>query len=387
MNDDIPRTSPVSVFDPHCVPSPCFVLDETALRRNVEVLRGVRDRAGVTFLLALKGFAMRRAFPAIRAAAAGATASSLHEARLGCEGFGAPVHAYAPAYREDEWDAWRGYASHVTFNSLAQLRRFAGRLGGVSAGLRVNPEYSEARTELYNPCAPGSRLGVRAAQLAGEWPAGLDGLHVHNLCENDSRALEKTIANLERLFASQLPRACWINLGGGHLITRAGYDREHLVGLLQAFRARHPAARVILEPGAAFAWRAGVLVATVLDVVESDGVETAVLDTSFAAHMPDCLEMPYTPEVRGARIAAAGERGMRLGGLSCLAGDFVGDYVFERKPAVGERVVFEDMMHYTMVKTNMFNGVNLPAIGIWREAGGFERVREFGYEDYAGRLG
>ncbi len=375
------------MFDPLQVPSPCFVLDESALVRNLDVIRRVRDEAGVTFLLALKGFAMGSAFPLIRGVAAGTTASSLHEARLGAEEFGGPVHAYAPVYLDHEWAEWRRLCRHVTFNSLAQYERFRSRAEGLSCGLRVNPEYSEAQVDLYNPCVPGSRLGVLAADLGAALPSGIEGLHVHNLCECAAAATVKTLDRVRTLFGRFLPGLRWLNLGGGHLLTRQGYDVAALVAALRGMRAEFPRLRIILEPGAAFVWAAGVLVATVVDVVENRGVVTAILDVSFAAHMPDCLEMPYRPGVIGAREPRPGEQGIRLGGLSCLAGDYVGDYVFDRPVRPGTRIVFTDMLHYTMVKTNMFNGVNLPAIGIWRTDGRFECVRTFGYADYRGRLG
>jgi carboxynorspermidine decarboxylase len=374
------------MIDPSLMPSPCFVLDEVALERNLAIMRRVRDEAGVKLLLALKGFALARAFPAIREVAAGTAASSLHEARLGRDEFGGPVHACCPVYLDAEWDRLRSFCSHATFNSLSQAGRFIGRRGGLSCGLRVSPEYSSATAELYDPCARGSRLGVRAAALAGALPEGIEGLHVHNLCEAAAEATERTIECVERLFGRFLPHLRWINLGGGHLMTRRGYDVERLIAALRGLRERHPGLEVILEPGAAYVWDAGWLVATVEDIVENDGVRTAMLDTSFAAHMPDCLEMPYRPEIVGARRPAPGEASWRMGGMTCLAGDMMGDYAFDRPPRVGDRIVFADMMHYTLVKTNLFNGVNLPAIGVQRADGTFELVREFGYEDYRSRL-
>ncbi|MBN2451774.1 MAG: carboxynorspermidine decarboxylase [Lentisphaeria bacterium] len=375
------------MLDPLRVPSPCFVLEEDAFRRNLAVIADVQRRAGVRFLLALKGFAMWRVFPWVREVVAGATASSLHEARLAFEELGGEVHAYAPAYREKEWEALLGCCTHVTFNSLAQQARFGPRSAGRSCGLRINPEYSPVPTALYNPCAEGSRLGIRAEALAAGLPAGIEGLHSHNLCESDSLALERTLAQIERLFGHLLGEARWLNLGGGHLVTAATYDRDHAVRTLREFGGRHPGLAVFLEPGSAFAWQAGVLVATVEDIVTNGPIRTAVLDTSFATHMPDCLEMPYRPAVRGA-VAPAGEgvHVYRLGGISCLAGDFVGDYGFREPLRPGDRLVFEDMLHYTMVKTTTFNGVNLPAIGIWHADDTFECVRRFGYADYRSRL-
>jgi carboxynorspermidine decarboxylase len=375
------------MLDPQRVPSPSFVLELAAFHRNLAIIGEVAEQAGVTIILALKGFAMFRVFPEVRQVVPGVTASSLNEALLGAREFGGAVHACAPVYLENEFDEIARVSQHITFNSVAQYERFRARCPNASCGLRINPEYSEVKTDLYNPCVAGSRLGVRAEQLSSGLPDGIEGLHSHNLCECDSYALAQTLANIERLFGHLLPTLKWLNLGGGHLMTRDGYDRQHLIRILREFRQRYPHIEVILEPGAAFAWRTGVLVATVLDIVENCGIRTAILDCSFAAHMPDCLEMPYTPEARGA-LAADAETGWRcrLGGCSCLAGDYVGDFVFPAPLCAGDRVVFEDMMHYTMVKTNMFNGINLPTIGIWHPDDTFELVRNFDYEDYRNRL-
>jgi carboxynorspermidine decarboxylase len=374
------------MLDPHAVPSPCFVLEERALQRNLEVLERVQADSGASIILALKGFAMFSVFPQLRRVLAGTTASSLFEARLGYEEFGPNVHAYAPAYIERDWDELARYCKHITFNSLAQFERYHKRGNGNSFGLRINPEYSPVKTDLYNPCVRGSRFGVRAAQVSSGLPPDVQGLHCHNLCESDSAAVARTLEQIERLFGHLLPAVKWLNLGGGHLMTRRGYDVDHLIAQLTAFRARHPHVDIILEPGSAVAWQTGVLVATVQDVVEADGIRTAILDASFATHMPDCLEMPYRPEIRGASMPADGKPTYRMGGCSCLAGDMVGDYSFEKPLHIGQRLVFEDMMHYTMVKTNMFNGVNLPTIGIWHENDTFEEVRSFTYQDYRNRL-
>lgn len=369
-------------------PSPCFVLDEAALRRNLELIDRVQREAGVTILLALKGVAMIGAFPIVRQYLRGCTASSLNEAKLAHEFHGGQIHAYCPVYTEREFDALRDLACHMTFNTLGQYARFRGRCGGVSAGLRINPEYSPVRTDLYNPCLPGSRFGVRHTELDDGLPEGIEGFHSHNLCESDSFALERTLDRIDTLFGKHLGHLRWLNVGGGHLMTRDGYDVEHLIGTLKAFRARHPNLEVILEPGSAVGWRTGWLVSTVQDMFPSGDVTVLMLDVSFACHMPDCLEMPYKPVVLGATDAVEGRPRYRLGGCSCLAGDWMGqgDYAFERPPAVGDRVVFDDMIHYTMVKTTMFNGIHLPAIGVWRETGGFEVLKEFGYADYRSRL-
>ena len=384
-------------------PSPCFVLDEARLRANLELLAEVSRRSGATILCALKGFALYGSFPLVRQYLAGVTASSLAEALLGVEEFCKEVHAYCPAYLPDDFDAIARIASHVTFNSIGEYRRYRDRLRGASPGLRINPEYAEVATDLYNPCVPGSRLGVTAAAIAAECgvdqvssrpgdraelPEGLEGLHFHTMCEQGADTLGRTLEHVEQKFGRLLDQARWLNMGGGHAITRAGYDVDALVELIRGIKARHPQLeRIILEPGSAVGWQTGELVATVLDIVESQGVRTAMLDVSFSAHMPDTLEMPYRPGVHGAS-SSPDRKGHRyhLGGQTCLAGDFMPDYVFERELAVGDRVVFADMIHYTMVKTTTFNGVRLPAIAIWREDGRLDVQKRFGYEDYKRRI-
>jgi carboxynorspermidine decarboxylase len=377
-------------IDYAATPSPCFVLEEARLRANLELLDRVQRESGAKIILALKGFAMYGTFPLVRRYLPGVTASSLSEARLGREEHGGEVHAYCTAYIDEDFDALADIASHLTFNSVSQLERYRGRLAGKSAGLRINPEYAEVETDLYNPCVPGSRLGVTAAQLGGRLPDGVEGLHFHTLCEKGSDTLERTLEHVEARFGALLDQVRWLNMGGGHAITREGYDIAKLVALVQAMRARHPnLEEIVLEPGSAVGWQTGELVSTVLDVVDNGGVRTAMLDASFSAHMPDCLEMPYRPKVLGAQHdAAPDEPGYRyhLGGQTCLAGDFMPDYVFEAPLRVGDRVVFWDMIHYTMVKTTTFNGVNLPAIAIAREDGRLEVLKRFGYEDYKRRL-
>jgi carboxynorspermidine decarboxylase len=377
-------------IDYAATPSPCFVLEESRLRANLELLAHVQRESGAKIILALKGFAMYGTFPLVRQYLPGVTASSLSEARLGREEHGGEVHAYCTAYIDEDFDAIAAIASHVTFNSVGQFERYRGRLAGKSAGLRINPEYAEVETDLYNPCVPGSRLGVTAAQLGGKLPEGVEGLHFHTLCEKGSDTLERTLEHVEARFGSLLDQVRWLNMGGGHAITRKGYDVDKLIALVRATRARHPnLEEIVLEPGSAVGWQTGELVSTVLDVVDNGGVRTAMLDASFSAHMPDCLEMPYRPTVLGAKNdAAPDEPGHRyhLGGQTCLAGDFMADYVFEKPLAVGDRVVFWDMIHYTMVKTTTFNGVNLPAIAIAREDGRLEVLKRFGYEEYKSRL-
>ncbi len=370
------------------IPSPCFVLDEVKFRNNLELIRSVKDQASIEIILAFKAFAMWSAFPIVREYIPCSTASSLAEARLAFEEMGSPAHTYAPAYSDKEFDEIMQYSSHITFNSLAQFEKFYPRTQfyNISCGLRINPEFSDVGTDLYNPCSPGSRLGIIAEKLGEKLPTGVEGLHFHTLCESNSFDLERTLLVVEQKFGHLFSQIKWLNMGGGHLMTREGYNTEHLIQVLKAFKAKHPHLQLILEPGSAFAWRTGDLVATVLDIVENKGVKTAMLDVSFSCHMPDCLEMPYKPAITGATDAIPGKPTYRMGGNSCLAGDFYGDWSFEQPLQPGDRIIFEDMIHYTMVKTTMFNGVTHPSIGIWTKNNEFRLVREFGYEDYKGRL-
>lgn len=377
-------------IDYGAVPSPCYLIDETRLRRNLELLARVQAQSGAKIICALKGYAAYATFPLLRDHLPGVTASSLSEARLGQEEFGGEVHAYCPAYIPEDFDAIAAIASHVTFNSTTEYARYRGRLSGKSPGLRINPEYAEVETDLYNPCVPGSRLGVTARVLDGALPDGIEGLHFHTLCEKGADTLERTVVEIERRFGPMLDSVRWLNMGGGHAITRPGYDIERLVGIVRGLRERHPNLQeIILEPGSAVGFDTGELVSSVLDIVESQGVRSAMLDVSFAAHMPDCLEMPYRPVVLGARdldpTRPDGHR-YHLGGQTCLAGDFMPDYVFDQPLQAGDRVVFHDMIHYTMVKTTTFNGVNLPAIALWRPETGSQVLKTFGYEDYRRRL-
>ena len=372
------------------LPSPCYVLDEELLDRNLAVIDRVRRESGAEIIVALKACAMWSIFPELAAHADGATASSAAEARLVSEEFGSPAHTYAPTYTDRNIDEILRCSSHITFNSLTQYERFGQRalINGLSCGLRINPEYSPVETDLYNPCVPGSRLGVTAEQLTarGGLPEGIEGLHFHVLCESRPEHLRRALEAVEQRFGACLDRVKWLNMGGGHLMTHADYDCDELIALLRAFKTRHPHLRLILEPGSAFTWRTGYLVSTVEDVVVNGGVRTAMLDVSFACHMPDCLEMPYKPAIIGAHEPAEGESRWRMGGTSCLAGDFYGDWAFDHELQVGERIVFEDMIHYTMVKTTMFNGVQHPSIVIVHRDGGVEIVREFGYEDFKTRM-
>lgn len=372
------------------VPSPCYVVDEVKLRKNLELIRSVKDRAGVEIILAFKAFALWKLFGIVREYIPYSTASSLSEARLAFEEMGALAHTYSPAYTEKEFPVIAECSSHISFNSLSQFSRFYPYLQKmdrkVSCGLRINPEFSLVETDLYNPCAPGSRLGVVADLLEDGLPDGVEGLHCHTLCESSADDLELMLNAIEKGFARFLPKVKWLNLGGGHLMTREGYDVEKLISLLKNFKAKYPNLEIILEPGSAFAWRTGELVSSVVDVVENHGVKTAILDVSFACHMPDCLEMPYKPAIVGATDEVEGKPTYRMGGNSCLSGDFYGSWSFDKELSVGDKVVFEDMIHYTTVKTTMFNGISHPSIALWTKDGKLEMLREYSYEDYRSRM-
>ena len=376
----------MSHYTSPAIPSPCYVLDEALLRNNLRLMQRVQEQSGADIILALKGFAMWSAFPIVSEYLKGCTASSVWEAKLAAEEFGAEVHAYAPAYKQQDIDELLPLVNHISFNSLAQWQRYHEQVNdaGVSVGLRINPEHQEAETELYDPSAPGSRLGVRADSLDGVDLTGIEGFHVHNLCECDSFALERTLQAVEQRFGKYLKQLKWLNLGGGHLMTRQGYDVDHLIKLLRQLSDKYDL-QLILEPGSAVAWQTGPLVCEVVDIVENEG-KIALLDISATAHMPDVLEMPYRPAITGAGLAHEKTFSYRLGGNSCLAGDVIGHYSFDQPLAVGDRLVFEDMMHYTMVKTSFFNGVQHPAIGILREDGEFDCVRQFDYSDFRNRL-
>jgi carboxynorspermidine decarboxylase len=385
---DVPAL--LAAFERSGLDTPSYVLDQTLFRRNGEILKRVQDETGAKILLAQKAFSCFGLYPLLRDYLVGTAASGLHEARLGHEEFGGEVHVFSPAFKPAEMTAVLKIADHLVFNSLSQWQRYREEVlevgPRVSAGLRINPEYSEAVAEIYDPCAPGSRFGVLASQLDGVDLTGLEGLHFHTLCEQGASALGGTLRAVMEKFDDQLQTMKWLNFGGGHLITSPGYDIELLIALIREVRNRYPHLRIYLEPGEAIAVGTGVLLGTVIDLVENS-MPIAILDLSATTHMPDVLEMPYRPVVEGA--GEAGEKAFtyRLGGPTCLAGDIIGDYSFDAPLQIGDRVVFHDMSHYTMVKTTTFNGVPLPSIAILAEDGRIGSVREFGYEDYRMRLG
>ena len=378
--------------------TPYYRIEERLLRNNLALIRRTADEAGVEFILAFKAFALWKTFFIFRDYIAHTTASSPNEARLAFEEFASKAHTYSPAYEDKDFDTIMRCSSHITFNSLQQFEHFYphivenGKL--ISCGLRINPQYSEIETTLYNPCAPGSRFGILAEQLPDKLPEGVEGFHCHNHCESSAAALVHTLEHIEARFGKWLPAIKWLNLGGGHLLTRKDYDVRLLIDTLKSFKARYPQLHLILEPGSAFAWQTGDLFASVVDIVENDGIKTAILNVSFTCHMPDCLEMPYWPAIRGAETleplqAAGREREplvYRLGGNSCLSGDFMGYWRFEQPLQIGDTIRFSDMIHYTTVKTNMFNGIPHPSLVLLRENGEEELLRRFGYEDYRDRM-
>lgn len=385
------RTETFRRLDPRRVPSPCFVVDEAAVEANLRILEAVQRASGAKILLALKAFSMWSLAPLVARYLQGTCASGLHEARLGREAFGGEVHTFSAAYTERDLAAILELSDHVVFNSFGQWERFRplaraaqARRPGLRFGLRVNPEHSEGAVPLYDPAAPCSRLGIPRSQFRGDLD-GISGLHFHTLCEQDFPPLARTVAAFEAKFGEFLPRMEWVNFGGGHHITRPGYQVDDLIGLVREFAGRHRV-QVYLEPGEAIALEAGVLVAEVLDVTWN-GMPLAILDTSATCHMPDVLEMPYRPRIIGAGAPGEYPHTYRLGGQTCLAGDVIGDYAFPAPLRVGDRLVFEDMAIYTMVKTTTFNGIGLPAIAIWSsETDALRVVREFGYEDFKCRL-
>ncbi|WP_304976828.1 carboxynorspermidine decarboxylase [Duncaniella muris] len=370
------------------IATPYYIVYEDKLRRNLSLINRVEREAGVNIIMAFKANALWRTFPIIREYNRDFTASSLNELRLGNEELGGEAHVYCPVYTEATISEFLSRATHLTFNSLGQWEKYGARTlaAGVSPGLRVNPQCSVIETEIYNPALPGSRFGVTADQLAGVLPAGIEGLHFHALCESSSYDLEKVLAAFEDQFGMYFSQLKWVNFGGGHLMTREGYDVDHLIGLLKDFRGRYPWLQVVMEPGSAFTWRTGDLITEVLDVVENQGVKTAVIDASFACHMPDCLEMPYKPAITESVPEAEGLPRYRLGGNSCLSGDYVGDWCFREPLKAGDRLTLEDMNHYTTVKTTMFNGIQHPAMVLCDSDGNCTYLRRFDYNDYKNRM-
>ncbi len=369
------------------VPSPCFVVDYHALERNMVIFDQIQQATGVKCLLALKGFAMFATFPLLKKTLHGVCASSIHEAILGREEFGREVHTYSPAYSEETLKQCLEKSDHLVFNSFSQYERFKPLrekfADQVEFGLRLNPEHSEGKVAIYDPCTPGSRLGILPKDFENKNLEGISGLHFHTLCEQDSYALERTLKVFETKFAAFIPQMKWINFGGGHHITREDYDVAHLCKLINQFKEKYNV-EVYLEPGEAVALNAGVLVATVLDIIHNQ-MDIAILDTSATAHMPDVLEMPYTPDILGAGQAGEKAYTYRLGGNSCLAGDVISDYSFDKPLKIGDKLQFLDMAHYSMVKTTTFNGVQLPTIALYRD-NQLHIIRQFGYEDFKNRL-
>ena len=381
------------------VKTPIYILEENRLRRNLSLISRVAREADVEIILAFKAFALWKTFPIFREYIQATTASSLNEARLGFEEFGSPTHTFSPAYTEDEIDDVARCSSHITFNSLTQYERFADKAKqanqDIQIGIRVNPEYSEIETEIYNPCAPGTRFGVSADKLPEVLPANIDGFHCHCHCESGAEVLQRTLVHIEEKFGKWFSQIKWLNLGGGHLMTRKDYNVDLLISILKGLHERYPHLQIILEPGSAFGWQTGPLVSEVVDIVEDKGIKTAILNVSFTCHMPDCLEMPYLPAVRGAVTLEDGTEEAekaknsathyyiyRLGGNSCLSGDFMGSWQFDHELQIGEKVIFEDMLHYTTVKTCMFNGIAHPSIGILNQDGELMVLRHYNYADY-----
>ena len=375
---------------------PMYIIEEERLRRNLQLISDVAKRSNTEIILAFKAFALWKTFPIFREYINATTASSLAEARLALDKFGSKAHTFSPAYTDYEIDEIADCSSHITFNSLSQYNRLHERVkarnNDISLGLRINPEYSEIETDIYNPCAPGTRFGTSADKLPDTLPAGIDGFHCHCHCENGSDVFVRTLAHIEEKFAKWFSQIKWINFGGGHLMTRKDYDIELLVNTLNDFHKRYPWLHVIMEPGSAFGWQAGPLVAQVVDIVEDKGIKTAILNVSFSCHMPDCLEMPYHPAVRGAETLEENidytlPYTYRLGANSCLSGDFMSAWRFDHELKIGENIIFEDMIHYTTVKTTMFNGISHPALAIVRkEDNRLEILRDFGVNDYISRM-
>ena len=377
------------------IPTPFYIVYENRLRRNLELINRVKREAEVNIIMAFKANALWRTFPIIQEYCTASTASSLNEMDLALDCLGNEVHSYCPAYTPLTIGRYLEGSTHITFNSLNQWERFKNDVvkhnstngkRHVSPGVRVNPQCSVIETDIYNPALPGSRFGVTAEIIGDKLPDGIEGMHFHALCESTSFDLEKVLEAFEAQFGKYLSQVKWVNMGGGHLMTREGYDVEHLISLLKEFKSRYPWLDVILEPGSAFTWRTGDLITSVVDVVENQGVKTAIIDASFACHMPDCLEMPYQPKIAESVEVNTALPTYRLGGNSCLSGDFIGDWSFEKPLEIGDILTLEDMNHYTTVKTNMFNGIQHPSIVLCRADGECEYLRQYTYEDYKSRM-
>ena len=375
--------------------TPFYIVYEEKLRRNLDLITKVSSESGAKIIMAFKANALWRTFGIFREYGIESTASSVNEMLLAVEELHCKTHTYCPAYTQRSIQKFMEGSSHITFNSVDQFMKFKPMIDKhnqendddkISCGLRINPMCSVIKTDIYNPCCPGSRFGILASDL-NELPQGIEGFHFHALCESSSYDLALVLNAMEEQFGKWLPRLKWINMGGGHLITRKGYDLQHLIHLIKDFKRRHPGLEVILEPGSAFCWQTGDLEATVIDVVQNSGIKTAIVDVSFACHMPDCLEMPYKPVISQALCNVDNSKPTyRIGGNSCLSGDYVGDWSFDTPLKPGDRITFEDMNHYTTVKTNMFNGIDHPAIVLKRLDGTIETLREFGYQDYKSRM-
>ncbi len=377
------------------ISTPFYIVYEDRLRRNLELINRVKREAGVNIIMAFKANALWRTFPIIKEYCTASTASSLNEMDLALDCLGDEVHSYCPAYTPLTINRYLEGSTHITFNSLNQWERFKNDVithnstegkRHVSPGVRVNPQCSVIETDIYNPALPGSRFGVTADIIGDKLPEGIEGMHFHALCESTSYDLAKVLEAFEEQFGKYLPQVKWVNMGGGHLMTRKGYDVEHLISLLKEFKSKYPWLEVILEPGSAFTWRTGDLITSIVDVVENQGVKTAIIDASFACHMPDCLEMPYQPKITESVDVDSSLPTYRLGGNSCLSGDFIGDWSFEKPLEIGDRLTLEDMNHYTTVKTNMFNGIQHPSIVLCRTDGECEYLRQYTYEDYKSRM-
>ena len=368
------------------LPSPAFICEVELLKKNLELLKRVQDEADVKILLALKGFALWSTFDLCKEYLEGCCASGLHEALLAKEKFGKEVHTYSPAFKDEEIDEIIEISNHLVFNSFTQLNQFASKAKGkTSIGLRVNPEYSSVDVDLYNPCGVFSRLGITKKNFQEDKLQDVEGLHFHALCEQNVDALEGALSNFEEKFGEFLPQMKWVNFGGGHHITRVDYDVEGLIKLLKDFKKRYPNLKVYLEPGEAVGWQTGYLMATVLDIIHNE-MQIAILDTSAEAHMPDTLAMPYRADIRNSDFANIKKYTYRLAGNTCLAGDIIGDYSFDEALKIGDKIILEDMIHYTMVKTTTFNGIKLPSIVLKNSDECYETVNNFGYNEYKSRL-